>query len=124
MIFLNVSQRASDDLLKIERFSEEQWGEVVAQKYLDSIEDALLLVKESPQLLRSKPEISKHFKFYRVRQHFLIFALFQESIYLLAIKHASMNLPERICELESQLLTEAELLHQAFERQRSRKPEL
>jgi hypothetical protein len=65
-------------------------------------------------LLRDKPQISAHFKFYRVRQHFLICVLIRRRIYVLTIKHASMDLPHRVGELEPQLLLEARLLHGAF----------
>lgn len=37
--------------------------------------------------------------------------LFGDHIYVLAVRHGSMDLPERIAELEPQLLQEAELMH-------------
>jgi plasmid stabilization system protein ParE len=114
MAFLALSRRAALDLAEIERYSVEQWGKKVAAGYLADIEDALTRLKEHPGLLRTRPELSDNLKFYRVRQHLLVCALEDERIYVLAVKHGAMDLPERLGELEPQLVQEAEILHRAF----------
>lgn len=114
MAYLALSRRAVLDLGEIERYSIEQWGKKVAGGYLADLEDALRRLKEHPGLLRARPELSDHLKFYRVRQHLLVCALEGESIYVLAVKHGAMDLPERLAELEPHLIQEAEILHRAF----------
>ena len=114
MAWVGLSRRAVRDSEKIERYSEDRWGKRTAEDYLDSVEDALERLKQQPDLLRAKKDISEHFKFYRVREHFLICVQIHERIYVLTIKHASMDIPQRISELEPQLLLEAKLLHRAF----------
>lgn len=116
MAFLGLSRRALLDIQEIEAFSIEKWGHAVAAEYLQSIEEALNLLRENPVLLQSKPEISDSLCFYRVRQHQLVFAVFDESLFLLTVKHGAMDLPNRIAELEPSLTEEAELLHQAYRR--------
>lgn len=69
-------------------------------------------LQENPALLRHKSDISKHLKFYRVREHYLICMELREVLIVLTIKHGEMDLPNRIFELEPTLLKEAELLHQ------------
>jgi len=118
MAYLALSRRALLDLAEIERYSIEQWGKKVTADYLDEIEDALKRLKEHPVLLKARPELSENLKFYRVNRHLLVCALEGESIYILAIKHGTMDLPERLGELEPHLLKEAGLLHQAFLRSR------
>jgi hypothetical protein len=49
-----------------------------------------------------------------VRQHFLVCAVFEESIFVLTVKHGAMDLPNRIAEIEPQLFLEADALHRAF----------
>jgi plasmid stabilization system protein ParE len=118
MAYLALSRRAVLDLAEIERYSIEQWGKKVAADYLDEIEAALKRLKEHPGLLRERPELSETLKFYRAGRHLLVCALEADSIYLLAVKHGAMDLPERLAELEPHLMKEAELLHQAFLRSR------
>jgi len=118
VIRLSLTRRALIDIEEIRQYSLAQWGEQVAEKYLDSIEQALQRLKDNPELLREKPDISDHFCFYRVREHFLICMHYERLIAVLAVRHGSMDLPERIAELEPQLLAEAEILHRAFVKSR------
>lgn len=114
--YLGLSRRALLDIAEIETYSIEQWGQQVADEYLDSIQAALNLLRENPNLLRSNNTISDSLCFYRVRQHFLTCALFDESIFVLTVKHGAIDLPTRIAELEPQLIQEAEMLYQAYRR--------
>ena len=114
MAWVGLSRRALRDLGQIQRYSEERWGKGVAREYLRDVEEALERLRQEPELLRTKPDTSEHFKFYRVRKHFLVCVEVHNRIYVLTIKHASMDLPQRILELEPQLLIEAKLLHAAF----------
>ena len=114
MAWVGLSRRAVRDLEQIEHYSVDRWGRRAAEEYLHGVEDALARLGQQPDLLKAKPNISEHFKFYRVRQHVLVCVQMQDRIYVLTIKHTTMDLPERIIELEPQLLLEARLLHAAF----------
>lgn len=114
MAYLGISRRAARDIEEIRRFSVEHWGDRVAEEYLDSIEEAFDRLRGSPELLRAKPQFSRHFRFYRVRRHFLVCSLVEENIYVLAVKHGSLDLPNRLAELEPLLLEETDLLHKMF----------
>lgn len=119
MAELTLSRRALLDIEEIEAYSIEKWGELVADEYLDSIEDALNRLRENPGLLRSDAALSKSLCFYRVRQHFLVCAVFDDAICVLTVKHGAMDLPNRIAELEPQLIAEADMLYKAYRKQRS-----
>ena len=114
MGYLALSRRALLDLDDIERFSVEKWGRNVADQYLTMTEQALELLKEQPGLLRAKPDVSESFMFYRVKHHFLVCALEDRNVYVLAVIYGSMDLPDRIAELEPSLQQEADILHGAF----------
>lgn len=120
MGYVGISRRAGRDIREIEQFSIENWGEKVAAEYLDSIQEALRRLSRDPGLLRSRPEFSPHFRFYRVNRHFLVCSIVDESIYVLAVKHGSLDLPNRLNELEPHLLKEADLLHKVFLAKRSK----
>jgi toxin ParE1/3/4 len=114
MAYVGLSRRASLDIAGIREFSVEKWGEKVAEDYLDEIERALSRLSQRPNLLRTKHEFSPHFRFYRVQRHFLVCSLIQDNVYVLAVRHCSMDLPNRLAELEPNLLEEADLLHNLF----------
>jgi|TARA_B110000196_G_scaffold122413_1_gene106154 plasmid stabilization system protein ParE len=119
MAYLALSRRAFLDIQGIESYSIEKWGAKVANDYIESIEAALNLLRENPQLLRTKQTIGDSLSFYRVKQHFLACALFDKEIYVLTVKHGAMDLPNRIREMEPQLLMEADMLHKAHNAKRS-----
>ncbi len=111
-IIVKLTDRAHLDLQEIEDYSVERWGRKTANRYLEDIQTALSLLQENPDLLRHKSDISTHFKFYRVREHFLVCTKLKDVLYVLTIKHGQMDLPTRLGELEPTLVQEADLLHQ------------
>jgi toxin ParE1/3/4 len=111
-VVLKLTDRAHYDLQEIEEYSIQRWGKKTANRYLEDIQTALSLLQEKPDLLHQKPHISTHFKFYRVREHFLICVELKDFLLVLTIKHGQMDLPVQIAELEPTLVQEADLLHQ------------
>ncbi len=114
MAYLRISRRAARDIEEIRRFSAEHWGTRVAEEYLDHIEEALQRLRQNPSLLRIKPEFSQHFRFFRVRRHYLVCSRVEDNIYLVTVKHGSLDLPNRLAELEPTLLEETDLLHKTL----------
>lgn len=110
MIKIELSHRAMLDLNQINEYSIQKFGQKTAEKYLDDIEAALLLIQEQPKLLVTKSDTSKFFQFYLVRNHYLICTRVKNIVMVLTIKHCLMDLPERLNELEPGLQQEAELL--------------
>lgn len=111
MTTLYLTRRAELDLIAIEDYSIRTWGGKVAGEYLDAFQTAFDLLEASPGLLRSKPNFREWLLFYRVERHWIVCAMLGESIYVLAVRHGAMDLPERLAELESQLEQEAEILY-------------
>ena len=114
MAYLGISRRAAHDIEQIRRFSVVHWGHRVAEEYIDHIEDALKRLRGNPNLLRTKPEFSWKFRFYRVRRHYLVCSVTEGNIYLVTVKHGSLDLPNRLANLEPSLLEETDMLHKAF----------
>lgn len=109
-----LTRRALFDLKAIDEYSVEAFGPDVAMDYLDAFDDAFDLLQRSPELLRQYEDFSLRLRFYRVRKHFIICDLIDDRIYVLAVVHASMDLPNRIGELEPTLAREVELLHRQY----------
>ena len=106
-----LTRRALRDLNDIENYSVENWGKRVSREYIDSIQGALDLLKNNPDLLRIRPNVTDSFLMYRVREHYLICAAEKKSIFVLGIIHGSMDLPNRIAELEPSLKADALALY-------------
>ncbi|MEI6729875.1 MAG: type II toxin-antitoxin system RelE/ParE family toxin, partial [Pseudomonadota bacterium] len=97
---LKISRRAALDLVEIEQYSISKWGKKTAKEYINAIEQALTLLQENPKILRKDIKVSAYFHLYKVGQHFLVFDVTKDSLNLLTIKHGSMDLSERLDELE------------------------
>jgi toxin ParE1/3/4 len=108
---LLLTQRALRDVQSIFDFSVERWGKRIADKYLDEIEAGLERVKAHPNLLKPEPEFHPALSFYRINRHVLVCDVRPESIVVLTLVHASMDIPARLAELQPTLIAEVELLH-------------
>ncbi len=111
MARLFLTERAIDDLAEIQAYSIESWGQQVADTYLAKFENTFELIRSSPDILRSKREFSGRLLFCRVEKHWHVCDTIGDDVYLLTIKHGSMDLPRRVAELEPQLTQEADLLY-------------
>ena len=97
---IHLTKRALDDLQDIYEYSLEEWGEKTAQKYLLAFQDAFNLLKEKPELLRINERISSKFTIYNVRKHYIV----------ITVRHGSMNLLEKLKDLEPLLDEEIAML--------------
>ena len=107
---VHLSRRALFDIEDIDRYSIEKWGERTAAEYLSNLYTGAARLGESPNLLHEHLDTSLRLRFYRVREHVLICDVIADRILVLAVRHAVMDLPPRIAELEPQLIHEAELM--------------
>lgn len=104
--------RALEDLQEIYDYSLEKWGEKVSLNYMRKLEDALKLLENQPNLLRINPAVSSRFVLFPVEQHYLICDCWGMDIVVLTVKHVSMNLLDRLKDLEPTLEAEARALYQ------------
>jgi toxin ParE1/3/4 len=108
---LLLTHRALHDIQGIFDYSVEHWGKRAAEKYLDAIESGLDRVQSQPELLRPEPDFHRSLTFYRINQHLLVCDARPESIVVLTVVHASMDIPARLAELQPTLAAEVEILH-------------
>ena len=112
MAKIKLTNRVLNDLDEIERYSIDQFGDKVANKYLDDIETGMNLLQENSGLLQSIEGFSGKLKFYRVRNHFLICAEIKTDILVVTIKHVQMDIINNLSELEPSLSIEVDLYSQ------------
>lgn len=104
---IHLTQRSISDLREIERYSIGQWGQKVADKYLSDISLALDQISQDPSILSLQPSIAPGLFFYRVKKHFLVCDYHLNTVLVLTVIHATMDLPARLLELEPGLASEA-----------------
>ncbi len=92
--------------------------ERVAAKYLADLYAGAARLGACSNLLQEHPDTSLRLRFYRVREHVLICDVIGDRIFVLALRHAVMDLPSRIAELEPQLIHEAEIMTRQIDRAR------
>ena len=108
---VHLSDRALRDIIGIESYSTNQFGERVAAQYVSKLEAGIGRIAENPELLREELPFHDTLKFYRIEQHLLVCeTAIVGKIIVLTLLHASMDIPSRLAELEPKLLMETEML--------------
>jgi toxin ParE1/3/4 len=102
-------------------YSTEQWGKKTAEKYLDDLEAGLERIRQQPDLLQPLPDLHPSLTFYRVNKHLFACDRQPESIIVLTVIHGSMDIPNRLAELQPTLAAEVELLHNKLRQSQRRK---
>lgn len=115
---VHFTRRALFDIEAIDAYSIATWGKRVATEYLADLHAGAMRLREKPELLQERHESSLRVRFYPVRKHVLVCDLIGARIFVLAVCHAAMDLPERLAELEPQLVHEADLLAARVENER------
>lgn len=109
---LLLTDRALEDIAKIEEYSITKWGKKVADKYLDDFESGLKLLQENSGLLQDFAEFSGKLKYYRIKNHFLICTEADNKLVVLTVKHVQMDIINLLNQLEPTLVLEVDLLFQ------------
>ncbi|NQY00703.1 MAG: type II toxin-antitoxin system RelE/ParE family toxin [Flavobacteriaceae bacterium] len=107
---LFLTERALNDLQNVYDYSVDQWGEKVALRYIQSIEECFLLLQNNTGLLKINKNISSRFIAYPVQKHILICDIVNDTICILTVRHSSMNLMEQLKKLQPTLDEEAKAL--------------
>lgn len=113
-----LTDRAKEDIHSIYNYSVEKFGITVADKYIDGLEYSLSILSEQPDLLLNKPNISPHYQLYQSGSHWLICEKQEDTIYVLTLKHTSLNIIEKLTELKPMLQKEIEIVKRRFPRKR------
>jgi plasmid stabilization system protein ParE len=94
-----LTDRSISDLLAIETYSIEEWGERVAATYIGKFEKAFKLLELNPGLLHQNPTLSDGLFFYRVEKHLMACVKIEKGIAVLTIIHANRDIVGIIHEL-------------------------
>lgn len=105
-----LTDRSLNDLADIYEYTLRKWGENQADEYLLKIQHSLSILEANPDLLIRNSKVSDRFCLYLVEKHWLVCDSTNDSIFILTIRHTSMNLLDRLKDLEPTLEEEAQIL--------------
>ena len=118
---IQLTERTLQDFVSIEDYSIEVWGKKVAARYMSDFESALQRISDNPGLLRSEANMHEHLYFYRVNKHLLVCDIQPKSIFVVTVLNATMDIPQRLLELEPTLKLEVKMLHEQLAKSKQKK---
>jgi len=91
------SNLARQEMQALRRYSVDNWGAVVARRYLEDVRDAAKLAAEHPE--RTKP-LRGQFRIQRVRSHYLILEVdpAAQRVTVARILHGAMDIERHLPE--------------------------
>jgi toxin ParE1/3/4 len=108
-IFL-LTRNAALDLRRIHARSRREWGEDVADQYLDDLYAAMGVAATNPENGRLRQYRSAPFLMVPARQHFVIYDLVPQGIVVLTVQHQVRDIETLNAELAPAFVTEVERL--------------
>jgi len=111
---IRLTRRALLDIEAIEAASIARHGALATEQYLAKLELSLTTIGAHPGLL-GKRGVSKKLRIYGSADHILVCAVIEETIYVTAVWYGSMNIEQKLIELEPGLVEEAEILHRRLQ---------
>ena len=115
MTKLLLTDRALIGIAAIERYSAERWGAQGADRYLADLDAALGRLAEDLSLFKGRHDYTGRLRFYRVREHVLVGDVIGNPGFVLTVRHRSMDVIDRLHELEPDLMHEAEIMVRQIE---------
>lgn len=112
--FIQLTRQALLDLQNIYDESVLRWGEHVAEKYLDELQQGLDQLRENSDLLEQVNDLHEFLRFYRVNKHLIVCDTHKQSVVVLTVIHTARDIPARLSELVPGLRNEIDLLHRRF----------
>lgn len=88
---LILTTEAQRDLADILLYTLQRWGEDQQDRYAMALEQGLVLLAENPEIGRSRPELFRGCRSYRVREHILYYVLRDEAVVIIRVLHGRMD---------------------------------
>ena len=93
LVLSSVAQRDIEGILQ---YTLEEYGENQAEKYKDILNQKLIAIKENSGLGHHRKDIPDRYKAYRAKEHFIIFRVDGNNIYVVRVLHGSMDFTNKV----------------------------
>lgn len=88
---LKISFEAYDDLIDIQQYTFQKFGESQLLKYELLLNEALILIQTNPNIGHTRPDIPNEYLAWPVGEHILIYRMEEVVIYLVRVLHNRMD---------------------------------
>ena len=112
------TRNAAADLRDIYHRSVEQWGERVADEYLDAVYRVFERLAKNPELGQVRRKRSSPFLMYPAKQHFVIYDVSPQGIIIVALLHQVRNIESIIANLGPSFVLEIVALKNQLDQRR------
>ena len=87
---------ARQDLIKIWRYTFDQWGDTQADLYLDDLEEAIRLLAQQPLLCRERTELNPPVRIHHHQHHLIVYILSDNGIVIVRVLHERMDIEAQL----------------------------
>ena len=88
---LELSEEAYDDLVEIQNYSYQEFGESQWQKYGQALDKGLQHILNHPHTGHIRPDVPEGYLSWPVNEHIMIYRVQSSIIYVVRILHKRMN---------------------------------
>jgi len=92
----SLSPEAKKDLLNIRSYTQKEWGNQQAQKYIDALEKRCDELAQRPHTGRERPEIKPGYRSVAEGKHVIFYRVGDSGIEILRIPHGRMDIKHRL----------------------------
>jgi toxin ParE1/3/4 len=87
-----VTPRARDDLKKIGRYTERQWGKHQRSTYLKALEKRFSWLAENPKLGKHRSDVAEGYYSFPQGEHVIFYLISEKDIVIIGIPHKEMDI--------------------------------
>ncbi len=88
---IKIAKDAYDDLTDIQQYTLETFGEHQLLKYESLLNEALILLRSSPNIGHNRPDIPNEYLAWSIGEHLFIYRIEDSIIYLVRVLHSRMD---------------------------------
>ena len=103
-----LTHRAMQDLLEVEEFSLDKWGEQRTEHYMNALYESFSEIAENPDIGKIRQQRSYPFLMAPAEKHFAIYQLTEQGIIIATVLHGRRNIENILDRIGPALAAEIE----------------
>ena len=96
MANVRVSEAAFEDIRKIGRYTQQQWGREQRRIYLSGLEQKFAFLAENPETSPERLDFEPPVRIHRHERHLIVYLVQDDGILIVRVLHGSMDIAARL----------------------------
>ena len=88
---IHVHGWAESDLIDVWRYSFEQWGEALADKYLDELDSDIRKLADNPEIGAKRDYVREGYRMLFVGSHGVYYTVTPDTVHIIRVLHGRMD---------------------------------